>query len=225
MRRHALLLALVALLCGALSGSAVGAGPVAHDAAQKTRAQKLKTCLKKAKKQRPAAARRKAARKCRARYGPRKKKAGAVGQVGPQVAPEQQPPSVDPVRDDAKFRQAISGNGLYRQYQVPKPNHGIGYNTHEDIYVFCPTTMYHSYEGIAYIYKTSGPWEVVEGFVNGDATRGHGTIRYTQATANFAEEIGKVQEIRIEWNGANGTAVHPEIGTYAFSVVPNAPCA
>lgn len=234
MRRHAILLALLALLCTTFGGSAIAAGPTAHDAAKKkqTRAQKLKACTKKAKKKPSAAARRRAARRCRARFGPRKpapKLDGTNGTTTPGTTgtpgtPGTPPPAIDPVRDDAGFRAAMTGHGLYRQYEVPKPNHGIGYNTHEDIYVFCPTTAFHLYEGIAYIYRTNGPWEVVEGFVNGDRTRGHGTIRYTQATANFDEEIGKVQEIRIEWNGTGATVTHPEIGTYPFTVVANAPC-
>ncbi len=138
----------------------------------------------------------------------------------PKVARAPEAPIVDPVRDDAKFRAAVTGRGLYRQYAVPKPNHGIGFNYHDEAYAFCPNGAVHSYEGISYIYNTSGPWEVVEGFVNGDNTRGYGTIRYTQANANFDEEIGKVQDIRIDWTGAAATVVHPEIGTNQFEVVP-----
>ena len=81
------------------------------------------------------------------------------------------------------------------------------------------------YEGIAYIYKSVGPWQVIEGNINGDSTKANGTIQSTRAQANFAEEVGKVQTIQIGWVGDQVTITHPEIGTNAFTrQVKEAPC-
>ena len=245
MTRHALaaltLSAAVAVAVAPSAAPAMDAPPSASAAAvegkKKTRAQKLRACLKKANRK-SGAARRRARSSCQAKYGSKSKvtppsvvppgtPAVPQGPAAPSapVPPPPPPPAVDPVRDDAKFREALKSSYLHRQYQVPKPNHGIGFNYHDENYEFCQSIMGHFYEGISYIYKTAGPWEVVEGSINGDGTKATGTIRFTQAQANFAEEIGKVQTIQIQWAGDQVQIAHPEIGTNAFTrQVKPAPC-
>ena len=218
---------------GAASGSATSS---ASASAKKTRAQKLRVCLKKANR-RTGAPKRRARTACRRRYGARIPArppqttdpgagAGPVATDPAQDAPPPPPaPAIEPVRDDAKFREALKSSYLHRQYEVPKPNHGIGFNYHDENYEFCESAMGHFYEGIAYIYKSVGPWQVIEGNINGDSTKANGTIQFTQAQANFAEEVGKVQTIQIEWVGDQVTIAHPEIGTNAFTrQVKTAPC-
>jgi hypothetical protein len=242
MTRHATItLALCALLCAGLTGPvAAPADDAAHvaTAAQKkkakTRAQKLAACLRKANRKR-GATRRRARSRCQTLYGAKKKSAGGNGvagiqpppppAAGPAPPPPPPPPAVDPVRDDAKFREALKSSYFHRQYEVPKPNHGAGFNYHDENYEFCQSAMGHFYEGIAYIYRNAGPWEVVEGNVNGDGTKGNGTIRFTQTVTNFPEENGKVQNIQIQWAGDQASIVHPEIGTNAFTrQAKPAPC-
>ena len=108
-----------------------------------------------------------------------------------------------------------------RTYQVPKPGAHSGYNTHTEEYAWCnPGTgsrMLHYYEGIAYIYKSGGPYTVLSGSAAADGSTGDGIVRYTQEQANFDEEVGKVQDISISWTGDTATVVHPEIGTYTFA--------
>ena len=77
--------------------------------------------------------------------------------------------------------------------------------------------MSHEYEGIAYIYKSSGPWRILSGTASADGSTGSGTFEFTQETANFQEEVGKVQVIDISWTNDTATIVHPEIGTYDFA--------
>ena len=241
MTRHATItLALCALLCVGLTGpSAAPAdnGAAAATAAQKkkakTRAQKLAACMRKANRKR-GAARRRARSSCKAKYGAQKQPPGTPGVPAAPVAPPTTPapaapapapPSVDPVRDDAKFREALKSSYFHRQYAVPKPNHGAGFNYHDENYEFCESLMGHFYEGIAYIYKNAGPWQVVEGSVNGDGTKGVGTISFTQTNTNFAQENGKVQTIQIQWAGDQAQITHPEIGTNAFTrQAKPAPC-
>ena len=240
MKRSApLALALCAALALAGPTPAPGADPtpVATSAAKKkkpkTRAQKLSACLRKADR-RSGAAKRRARATCRRKYGPKKKTVlppapvpGPAPAPGPVPTPTPTPaaPSVDPVRDDAKFREALKSSYFHRQYAVPKPNHGAGYNYHGENYEFCESLMGHFYEGIAYIYRSRGPWTVVEGNINGDGTKGNGTIRFTQAEANHAEEVGKVQTITLQWEGDQAQISHPEIGVNAFARhVKPAPC-
>jgi hypothetical protein len=243
MTRHATItLALCALLCAALAGpaaapaddgAAVATAAQKKKAKKKTRAQKLSACLRKANRRR-GTARRRARSRCQSLYGAKKKSTGTPGvpgipgqppAAGPAPPPPPPPPSVDPVRDDAKFREALKSSYFHRQYSVPKPNHGAGFNYHDENYEFCQSLMGHFYEGIAYIYKNAGPWEVVEGNVNGDMTKGNGTVRFTQTNTNFPEENGKVQTIQLQWDGAQAQIVHPEIGTNVFTrETKPAPC-
>lgn len=208
---------------------------------KKTRAQKLRSCMSKANR-RSGAAKRRARAACQRKHGAKKKPAkpapgpaapgilvppppAASAPAAPVPPPPPPPPAVDPVRDDAKFREALKSSYFHRQYSVPKPNHGAGYNYHDENWEFCQTIAGHLYEGIAYIYKSTGPWEVVEGNVNGDGTKGNGTIRFTQANANFAEEVGKVQTVQIQWAGDQAQITHPEIGTNPFTrQAKTAPC-
>lgn len=226
--------ALVAALLFAVPTTAPAAtsAPTASAAAKKkTRAQKLRACNKKAR-QKSGAARTRALASCRARFGPKKTTPtpppnpgplpvppppGPVPNPGPTPTPTPPPPSVDPVRNDAAFRAKLINVEVFRQYAVPKPDHAPGYNYHDEGYQFCNDFMVHLYEGIAYIYKSRGPWQVVEGYINGDGTKGNGTIQYTQAEANFPEEVGKVQTIQISWEGTTVQVVHPEIGTNTFT--------
>ena len=123
------------------------------------------------------------------------------------------------------FTDALSRMDILRTYPVVS---GSNTNYHSESYKFCRATLKHSYEGIAYIYNSEGPWRVLEGSVNTDRSKGSGVIEFTQQTANFAEEVGKVQRISLSWGTVPGLTriVHPEIGTYDFakSLLPSPAC-
>ena len=232
------------------TATAAAASDVKASAAKKkTRAQKLRVCKKQARKK-SGEARARALASCRAKYGKKKPAddggtggetgttgtdtggGGGTGVVGGDTgtgggtagggggAVVEPPPIIDPVRNDAGFQAALVGKQIFRQYAVPKPNHGIGYNYHDEGYQFCSTFAVHSYEGISYIYKSAGPWSVVEGYINGDGTKGYGKITYTQQQANFAEEVGKTLTIELRWEGTKVQITHPEIGINEFDSQP-----
>jgi hypothetical protein len=103
-------------------------------------------------------------------------------------------------------------------------NTGSTNATHEEYYNFCnSTTLYHYFEGLSYIYRSRGPWRVLEGNISPDTTKGQGSIEFVQQEANFPEEIGKTQSpITISWDGGDtATVAHPEITPpHVFSRTP-----
>lgn len=126
-------------------------------------------------------------------------------------------PAPDPA---AVFADQIRHMYLLRTYTVPKPGNPSGTNTHSEEYGWCNDPglgrlMAHEYEGIAYIYKSAGPYTILSG--SADGSSGSGVIQYTQQHANFDEERGKTLNIEISWTGDTATVVHPEIGTYSFA--------
>ena len=144
--------------------------------------------------------------------------APAPSPAAPGPAPPPEPVNhVEPVRDDARFAEALANSYFYRTYS---PGNDA---THEEKYDFCPTALHHYYEGIAYIYQARGPWTVIEGSINTAGDKAKGIIEYTQQTANFDEEVGKVQRIEIAWSAnplvpqwSVARISHPEIGSYEF---------
>lgn len=137
---------------------------------------------------------------------------------GPDPEPTPAAPAFDPL---AKFTDVVRHMSLLRNYQVPKPGGG-GYNNHSEQYGWCDNPgdgkiMVHYYEGIAYIYKSAGHYEILSGEATEDGSTGTGVIRYTQEAANFDEERGKTLDIQISWSGDMATVAHPEIGTYDFA--------
>jgi hypothetical protein len=127
-------------------------------------------------------------------------------------------PAFDP---KGKYVEILAKMYLLRTYQVPKPGQHQGYNTHREEYGWCdPGTgrrMVHYYEGISFIYRTNGPYSVLEGTASEDGKSGAGVVRYTQESANFDEERGKTLDIKISWEGDFATVQHPEIGVNQFS--------
>ena len=146
---------------------------------------------------------------------------GGGGGVTPPPPPPPPPPPVihtEPVPDIAGFTEVVSKMYLYRTYPVVTSTTNA---VHDESYKFCPGTLKHHFEGLAYIYDSEGPWKVLEGAVNTDRSKGNGVIEFTQQTANFAEEVGKVQQIRITWGTTPqmATVTHPEITpAHDFSV-------
>lgn len=130
-------------------------------------------------------------------------------QTTPPAAPA--PPADQLRRDDAGFAAYLTGIRLYRVYEVRTGNNTA---THEEFYNFCTaSTLYHHFESLSYIYKSRGPWRVLEGNISPDTTKGQGSIEFVQEEANFAEERGKTQSpITITWSGGDtATVSHPEI--------------
>jgi len=134
---------------------------------------------------------------------------------GPNSDPDPNPVDSGPTPEQI-FADVLSRTYLLRNYQ-PSPS-----ANHSEEYAFCNDSthgmrMWHKYEGIAFIYESTGPWRVLSGTASADGSTGSGRFEYTQQTANFDEEVGKVQVIDIAWNGDIATVAHPEIGTYNFA--------
>lgn len=161
-------------------------------------------------------------KRCPGARVPRRPSTG--GGQAPAATPVPAPapaPILEPVRNDAGFAEVLGRSDFLRTYN---PSASA---THSEYYNFCRTRLEpHHYEGIAYIYESRGPWRVLEGYVNGDGSKGHGVIEFVQEQTNFDEERGKVQQIRFSWpeQGRSDIAliVHPEIGSYFFARSLNA---
>lgn len=141
--------------------------------------------------------------------GAPKPSGGGTTPTGPEnVVPPPPAVNLEPVRDDARFGQVLGTMSFLRTYET-------GTATHSESYKFCPAVLQHMYEGFAYIYRSDGPWKVIEGSINTAGDKGSGTIEFVQQQANFTAEVGKVQTISLSWAAGQATIVHPEIGTYS----------
>ena len=175
------------------------------------KARKVKRCVRRAPK-------RKAPVRTPVVPGQPQSPQGPQPQAQPQPQPQPQAPVVhaEPVRDDVRFAEVLANSRFYRTYNP-------GNATHEEKYDFCPSALHHYYEGIAHIYQARGPWKVIEGNINTAGDKASGVIEYTQQSANFEQEVGKVQRIEIKWSPnplvpqwSVAQIKHPEIGSYEF---------
>ena len=219
-RRIPLLLLVLALALLLASEAASAAPADATASAKKTKVCKQRKGESKKKWQKRCGCKKPRRGETRRRFRKRcvaYRKPAAQTPVAQAPAPAPAPPPVlEPVRNDAGFGAILARSYFLRTY---KPSSTA---THSEYYAFCgPRIEPHHYEGIAYIYEARGPWRVIEGFVNGDGSKGHGEIEFIQEQANFDEERGKVQRIKISWpaEGRSDVALisHPEIGAYFFA--------
>jgi len=200
--------------------ASAGPAATAAKACKRKRGETRKHWLKRCKCNRFKAreTRRQFRKRCPGAKVPKRKPAPAPvgGPVPGPTPPPPPPPIIEPVRNDAGFADIMGRSDFLRTY---KPSASA---THSEYYNFCATRIEpHHYEGIAYIYEARGPWRVIEGYVNGDGSKGYGQIEFVQEQANFDEEVGKVQLIRFAWpaEGRSDLAQisHPEIGVYTFA--------
>jgi hypothetical protein len=132
--------------------------------------------------------------------------------VDPNPNPDPEPtppaPAFDPL---AKFTEVLGRIYLLRNYTVQNGNQT---NTHSDQYEWCTLDgrriMGREFESLSYIYKDYGPYEILQGEASEDGSTGSGVLRYTKEWSNFQEEVGRVLEIQISWQGDTATVINPE---------------